>query len=250
MKISSDSFKNSDKKAITLMGMSGTGKSYIASKLEGWGWHNHSCDYLIGTEYLKEELAGASLAVDDISALSNFLGKLGSSKKNGFSLEKFRLRQKAYYDAECKSLEMAVQMLTQTDKNFVNDSTGSLCEIEELDFIKSVGENTLFVYLKSDLEHEKEILKRATQYPKPLFFPANFLTEKVDEFILEQNLNSIEDIDPDEFSRWVFPKLFEARKPKYQRLADLYGVTVPAKEFADLQSSEEFIDIVAKYLDE
>ena len=73
---------------------------------------------------------------------------------------------------------------------------------------------------------------------------------KIDEYLAETGLESSSQMEPDAFSRWVFPRLFEARKPKYQRLADLYGITVPASAFADLSSAEDFVDIIANHLDD
>ncbi|MGH1404573.1 MAG: hypothetical protein ACRBDL_10040 [Alphaproteobacteria bacterium] len=249
MKITAQEFLNSSRKAVTLIGMSGAGKTHISCQLQAWGWENYSCDYEIGAKFLKDELTDVqSLSTEDIGALSTFLGKLGSPEKDGFDMDLFKTRQKAYYDAEVLALQAMQSVVEGTQGHFVHDSTGSLCEIGDDELLRQIGEKTLFVYLKTDEETEKEVLQRAQDYPKPLFFPPAFLQEKVQTFLNEQNLDSVSDVMPDDFSRWVFPLLFEARKPKYQRLADLYGVTVPATEFRDLSSSDEFIKIIAQYL--
>ena len=238
-------------RAVTLIGMSGVGKTHNACKLEELGWRNYSGDYVIGSKFLKHELESLeSFSPDNIEILFDYLGRPGNPDQGGFPLQKFRRRQKTYYYAECLSLDLVEQEIEDTDKNFVHDSTGSLCEIRDEELMEQVGQQTLFVYLKASEEIEKTVLQRAFDEPKPLYFPKDFLMERVNEFVKEQGANSIEDINPDDFSRWVFPKLFESRKPKYQKLADMYGVTIPAKEFENLQSSEEFIDIVARYLDE
>ena len=247
MKITAQEFKALPNKSITLIGMSGAGKSYISSQLEGWGWRNYSCDYEIGANSLKDELAiGAAFTMDDIGALSDYLGKLGNIDKGGFPLDKFKARQKAYYDAEVKALQV---MAVSEDRDFIHDSTGSLCEVEDDALMQELGEKTLFVYLKTDKEDDKKVLKRARDYPKPLFFPPPFLEEKLSTFLSEFNLASVNEIEPDDFSRWVFPKLFEARKPKYQSLADKYGVAIASSKFKDLQSADEFIEIIADHLD-
>ncbi len=250
MKINAQEFKSMPKKSITLIGMSGAGKTHISCQLEKWGWQNYSCDFEIASKYLKEELGSpANISADDISSLSDYLGKIGNPKKGGFLLDKFKKRQKAYYDAECAALDNISEEVSNSNKNFVNDSTGSLVEIEDDALIQKIGEQTLFVYLKTGDKEEQDVLKRAKDYPKPLFFPPEFLAEKKDKFLSEFDLNTIEDMEPDEFARWVFPLLFEARKPKYQKLADLYGVTIPSSKFMDLKSSDEFIEIIAEYLD-
>ena len=240
-------FLNNRFKRITLIGMSGAGKSYISCMLEKWGWTNYSCDYEIGAKYLKDVLEGAAdVTVEDISALSDYLGKLGNPDVGGFPLAKFKERQKAYYDAECDALRAMGDAIAQAQGHFVHDSTGSFCEITDEDLIRKIGEQTLFVYLKTDEKTEQDVLRRAQEYPKPLFFPSAFLDEKIAQFLLENGLHSVEEITPDDFSRWVFPKLFEARKPKYQRLADLYGVTIPSSTFLGLSSSEQFLETVFK----
>ncbi len=251
MKITSRDFLNSPNKSITLLGMSGAGKTHISCQLEDWGWHNYSCDYVIGDKYLKDELSDIGLVTaDDIGALSVYLGKLGDESLGGFGLELFKERQKAYYDAEIAALEDMGRVMDSVDGDFIHDSTGSLCEVKDERLMQKIGEQTLFIYLKTDKQEEEVVLQRAREYPKPLFFPPEFLAVNLDEFLREFHINGVENIVPDDFSRWVFPILFEARKPKYQRLADLYGVTINASEFKNLKSSEEFVDIIAKALEE
>ena len=250
MKLTKQEFIDQPKKSITLIGMSGAGKTHISCQLEKWGWYNYSCDYVIGAEYLKDELNDTEgLSAENIGALSVYLGKLGSAALGGFDLELFKKRQRAYYDAEVEALYAMGGTLGSTGKNFVHDSTGSLCEIEDETVLKQIGEQTMFIYLKTGEEEEREVLKRAREYPKPLFFPSSFLTKKLNRYLSENNHDSVDGIEPDEFSRWVFPLLFEARKPKYQRLADLYGITIPSEEFKNLTSADEFTDIIASYLD-
>lgn len=250
MKISAQEFLVAPKKAITFLGMSGTGKTHISSQLAQWGWTQYSCDYEIGRTYLCDQMAQTDgFDPNDISALSTFLGKLGSSEHGGFSLPLFKERQKAYYDAECDALRGMRVALQNSEGDFIHDSSGSLCEIEDVALIRELGEKTLFVYLQASDEGEQQVLQRAHDYPKPLFFPPQFLDENLALYLSEQGLDDVSDIVPDKFSRWIFPKLFEARKPKYDRMAALYGVSISATEFANLKSADEFIEIIAKHLD-
>lgn len=248
MKLSRVDFERQPFKRITLIGMSGAGKTYISAQLERMGWQNYSCDYVIGAEYLKDEMGvSGDFTIENIGALSIYLGKLGSKTHGGFDLKTFKARQKAYYEAECAALDVMGQRIEDT-KHFVHDSTGSLCEIEDEGLLRQIGKQTMFVYLKADAETEAEVLKRAQDYPKPLFFPPQFLRDKLQNYMDLNSLLSVDDIVPDDFSRWVFPLLFEARKPKYQKLADLYGVSIPAKAFADFSTSDDFISIIAEHL--
>lgn len=248
MKLSKQEFIEQPCKAITLIGMSGAGKTYISSQLARWGWTNYSGDFVIGDRYMRDVLNfEGEFTAENISALSDYLGQLGDEAQGGIELREFRKRQKEYYDAECQSLA-AMKYAYNSEAHFVHDSTGSLCEVEDEVLLREVGEQTLFVYLKTDAETEKDVLKRAYEYPKPLFFPPAFLDKKLSEYLEYKHLSDVNEIKPDDFSRWVFPLLFEARKPKYQRLADLYGVTIPSSKFQNLTSSDAFIDIVAEAL--
>lgn len=252
MKISAQDFLNAPQKSITLLGMSGAGKTYITSMLDGFGWDSYSCDYMIGSKYLKSELDAVSqsgVTAQNISALSAFIGKIGDESKGGFAQSLFRKRQQAYYDAECQAIAQALIIADHAKGHFIHDSTGSLCEIEDQDLIRKIGERTLFVYLKTSVEDEKLVLQRAQDYPKPLFFPVAFLDDALSTYIKEQGIDGVSQIIPDDFARWVFPRLFEARKPKYQYLADSYGITIPSTAFHGLSSEQDFINIIAQHLD-
>lgn len=249
MKLTSDEFMALPQKRITLMGMSGSGKTYITSFLDKLGWTSYSCDYQIGSKYLKDDLAGLeAFSAEDISLLSHFIGKLGNEEKGGYALDLFKERQMAYYNAETAAVGEAIDICMGSTGNFVHDSTGSLCEIMDENLLARVGEHTLFVYLTVDDEGEKAVLKRAQDYPKPLFFPPAKLDQWIDEFLHVRKINAIDEIEPDDFARWVFPNLFESRKPKYERLAELYGVTIPAKAFLNFKTEQDFLDIIAKHL--
>ncbi len=249
MKLSKQEFLDKPLQAVTLIGMSGAGKTHISSQLAQWGWTNYSGDFVIGDRYMRDILGAESgFSTDDISGLSKYLGKVGNPDLGGLPLAEFQKRQKEYYNAECYSLTDMKDALAESDAPFVHDSTGSLCEVTDEALLKHIGEQTLFVYLKTDAAAEKQVLKRAYEYPKPLFFPPMFLLAIIDEYLALNGLCHAQEMVPDDFSRWVFPKLFAARKPKYQRLADLYGVSIPAGAFHDLKSADEFVSIIAEYL--
>lgn len=237
-------FENIERKAVTFMGMSGVGKTYLSDKLCSWGWKHHSCDFLIGVDYLKDELT-REMDVLDMSPLSEFVGKVGNPEMGGLSLDEFRRRQKMYYDAECATLRDAMrEMDEQTGHGLVNDSTGSICEIEDEALLASVFDKSLLVYIEASEAEEARVLQRAQDYPKPLFFPATFFDERLAEFMAEKGLSAVDEIVPDEFARWVFPFLFAARLPKYKRLADTYGVTISSSKFRNVDSEEVFMDIL------
>lgn len=243
MKLTAREFLDQEYKSITLIGMSGAGKSYISSLLETEGWYNYSCDCLMGAKYLTE------IADTDI-AINTYIGRLGSPVLGGIALEEFTRRQTLHYDAECGVLRDVQQAIgAHPCQNFVNDSSGSLCELEGEDVIAEVGKRTLFVYLKTSQGDHAELLARALENPKSLYFPPDFLEDRLSHYMDAFDVAQADDIDPDEFLRWVFPFLFEARLPKYQRIADAYGVTISSSAFQDIDSEAAFLDIVANALD-
>lgn len=249
MKLSRQEFLDQPNKAITLIGMSGVGKTYISGQLEKWGWARFSCDYAIGTKYLADALGGYMDSPEDMDALFKYIGMPGDPKKGGHVMAKYKRHQQGYYDAECQSIAEAVVEAEERDKNFVHDSTGSLCEIMDEDLIKRIGGATLFVYLKASAEEENVVLERARSVPKPLFFPPDKFDDWVKQYLDKEGLAMPEQMDPQEFSRWVFPKLFQSRLPKYQALADAYGVTIDSAEMHDLKDENDFIERIASKLD-
>ena len=56
MHMSSQEFLNWQTKRITLLAMSGAGKTTLANKLPKSSWFHYSGDYRIGTKYLKEPI--------------------------------------------------------------------------------------------------------------------------------------------------------------------------------------------------
>ena len=56
MKMTRDEFLRWKHKAVTLLGMSGVGKTTLANKLPKTDWFHYSGDYRIGTKYLAEPI--------------------------------------------------------------------------------------------------------------------------------------------------------------------------------------------------
>lgn len=257
MPIIKSEFSNIEHKVITLMGMSGVGKTYLSMMLGEQGWLHYSCDLEIGTRYLGDEIEKTlgeknRITADDLSQLSKYVGQLGDPAKGKLDMKEFKRRQKQYYDAECQSLRELQDVVRQAHKDgyqhVVNDSTGSLCEIDDDILLDNIDDNSLIVYIKANAEEEKEVLRRAQEYPKPMFFSPERFDYWVSEYMSERNISRTEDMDSDDFARWVFPRLFENRLPKYQRIAEKYGTTVPSDEFKNVKTADEFLEVIMRHL--
>lgn len=238
-------------KTITLIGMSGVGKTHLSLMLAREGWFHYSADYEIGTRFLREEIERTlgepnTMTPDDISQLSRYVGKLGAGR---LSFDEFKRRQNQYYEAECSSVENLTDIVSQAHAQgceyVVNDTTGSFCELARDDIYDHVGENSLVVYIKANAEEEKTVLQRAQDYPKPMFFPPNDLESWVEEYRMLQGVSSPDEFAPNDFAKWIFPKLFETRLPKYQALADQYGVTIESDTLRDIKTADEFLKIIS-----
>jgi len=221
-------------KAVTLLGMSGAGKTHFSQRLAAWGWTHYSNDF---------EIAGAlgiEVSVDDLSALSAFVGQVGDEAKGGLNLAEFKHRQKLYYDAECSVLG---NIPYAGVGKFVNDSTGSFCEIDDDGLIGRVADKSLLVYIETNEATQKEVIARAVEYPKPLFFPPDRFDGWLDAYCVERGVR-VNGIEPNDFSAWVFPKLFASRLPKYERLAARYGVKVSAADLHGCADEAAFLELI------
>ena len=226
------------------MGMSGVGKTYFSQKLADWGWGHYSCDVEIGKDLLGLTRA---MRAEDISALHEFLGLPGDEGKGGLPLNEYKRRQRLYKNAEIVSLMTLGERIRGCEHDwFVNDSTGSLVEITNDDVIDYVGQWTKFIYIKGCGQQEEALIKRATEYPKPIYYPPALFDGWVDEYLVEQGLKDASEMDPVEFSRWVFPILLQSRLPKYQRIADKYGVTIESADLEKVSSEAEFLELIGE----
>jgi len=277
MKMSPQEFLDWKTKRITLLAMSGAGKTTLANKLPKAKWFHYSGDYRIGTKYLEEPILdnikrqamrvpflrelllsdsihiSNKITVDNLAPVSSFLGKLGNSDLGGLSLQEFKRRQKLHHQAECAAMNDVPDFIDKAVdiygyKHFVNDAGGSVCELDSPEVLETLARNTLIVYIKIPPALEQTIIERAKSDPKPLYYREAFLDEKLAEFMRLKNYASTDVIEPDDFVSWVFPELFKSRLPRYQAIADQYGYTIDANDVATVKSEDDFIRLIADAL--
>ncbi|WP_456447284.1 ATPase [Thiolapillus sp.] len=275
MKFTPESFRAWEHKKITLLGMSGVGKTYISNMLRQHDWFHYSGDYRIGTRYLDElilDLVKAqamqqpflrdllrkdwiyirnNIKVDDLGPVLSFVGKLGNPEEGGVPLEDFVRRQAQYREAEIAAVRDVPDFIRKAQevygyKHFINDMGGSLCELDEPGVIELLAEHTLILYIKiTDAEQEQELIARAQSAPKPLYYRPEFLLEQLDIYLQEQGLAYAAQMNPDDFTRWVFPRLFHSRIPRYEAIAR-EGYTVTSKELSEVKTEGEFIELLER----
>lgn len=279
MKLTSQEFRDWDRKAITLLGMSGVGKTRLAHVLRRHHWFHYSGDYRIGTRhldeaildnikqqamqipFLRELLRSDSIQVtnnitfDNLTPLSSFLGKAGNPEQGGIGLREFKRRQELHRLAEINAMKEVPEFIDKAHRiygydHFVNDAGGSLCELEDPGVMELLAEHTLILYLRAHSRDEEELLRRAEHNPKPLYYPEHFLEEHLHRYMQERGLEYVALIEPDDFVRWVFPHLLEARRPRYEQIASQYGYTVSTDQVSGLRGEAEFLGLIEQILDE
>ena len=273
MKFSVDEFKNWQHKSITLLGMSGVGKTRLSNMLPSDEWFHFSGDYRIGTHYLDEPILDNikkqamqipflrdllrsdsiyiqnNISVNNLQPVSTFLGKLGNPEKDGLPLDEFKYRQELHRQAEIATMGDVPAFIKKAQelydyKHFINDAGGSVCELEDEKTIEVLAEHTLILYIKASEENEESLIQRAVSDPKPLYYREAFLDEQLAVYMQENKLDYVAMIDPDEFVRWIFPKLFYARIPRYDAIAKKYGYTITTDELHQVTNKEELMDLI------
>ena len=191
-----------------------------------------------------------NIRVDDLGPVLSFVGKLGDPEYGGVALEEFSRRQAAYRDAEIAAMQDVPNFIRKSQeiygyRHFVNDVGGSLCELEEPSVIDLLVEHTLMLYIQvTDREEEQKLIARAQSDPKPLYYRPAFLEEQLAVYLQENNLNYAAEMDPDEFTRWVFPRLFHSRIPRYEAIAKPHGYTVTSLEVAQVRDEADFLELL------
>jgi hypothetical protein len=277
MRMSAKEFLDWPSKRITLLAMSGAGKTTLANKLPKSKWFHYSGDYRIGTKYMDEPILdnikreamqvpflrnllltdsihiSNKLTVDNLAPVSSFLGKLGNPGLNGLSLQEFKRRQKLHHQAEVAAMKDVPEFIEKAEdiygyKHFINDAGGSVCELDDQEVLETLAQYTLIIYIKIPPALEQTIIERAKTDPKPLYYREDFLEEKLAAFIALKKYSSSTSIPPDEFVSWVFPELFKSRIPRYQAIADQYGYTIDANDAAYVKNEADFIGLIANAL--
>src|SRR6185295_14077512 len=134
-------------------------------------------------------------------------------------------------------------------RHFINDAGGSLCELEDPTVLDVLAEHTLILYIKATEKDEQELIRRAEESPKPMYYREAFLDEQLTIYLRDKGINYVAQIEPDDFVRWSFPRLFYSRLPRYQSIADQHGYTITTDELSVVKDEASFLRVVEKALD-
>jgi len=277
MRMTREQFLAWQTKAVTLFGMSGVGKTTIANALPKSRWFHYSADYRIGTRYLDEpindnlkrkamlvpflrELLRSdsihithNLTVTNLEPLSSWLGKLGDAAQEGLPVEEFKRRQRLHREAEIGAMRDVADFIGKAREiygyeHFLNDTSGSICELDDEETLRILDRHTLLVWLRADEDMEVELIRRALANPKPLYYRDEFLDAHLAEYLAANDVDDPSQIDPDVFVQWMFPQLVAHRRPRYRAIAERYGCEVSARDTQTVRDESDFLALVGEAL--
>ena len=270
-------------KRVLFFGMSGLGKTHLATLLRDSGdWFHYSIDYRIGTRYMGEYIAdnakveamkvpflrdlllsdsiyiGSNITFHNLKPVSSYLGKPGDPAKGGLPYAEYTRRQDQFRQAEIHALLDTGYFIERAQAlygypHFVCDTGGSICECVDPEnpddpVLKALSATTLMVWIKGDEAHTAELIRRFDKAPKPMSYQAAFLDRVWNEY-LNQNKLSEEAVDPDAFIRWTYAQALAHRQPRYAAMAQNWGVTVTADEVAAVRSAVDVDTLIGRALE-
>jgi len=274
-----DEFVKAPRRAVTVFGMAGVGKTRLSAMLRANSWFHYSADYRIGTRYMGEFIVdnfkreamkvpflaqllrsdsiyiSSNITFDNLDPLSTYLGTPGDPARGGLPLAEYQRRQEQHRVAEIAALRDVPYFIERAHDlygydNFIADTGGSLIEVvdpadPEDPVIGTLAAHTALLYIRGTDKDAEELVRRFRKSPKPMYYRPHFLVEKWAEYKLIQGIHDDNDVDPAGFGAWGFEALLHDRLPRYQALADNFGYVVEASDLAIVRDGDEFVDLVA-----
>lgn len=276
-------WRDAPSKRVVLFAMSGLGKTHVSNMLRASGdWFHYSIDYRIGTRYMGEFISdnakreamkvpflrdllmsdsidiSSNITFDNLTSVAAYLGKPGNPDLGGLAMDEYRQRQAQFARAETEALLDTEYFIDRAQSlygypHFVCDTGGSICEWVNADdsadpVLSALSKDSLMVWIKGSDEHTQELIRRFDKSPKPMAYDADFLTSVWDNYLSENNLNEA-DVDPNQFIRATYAAALAHRQPRYQNMAEHWGIVVAASDMAQVTTPADFEDVIADALE-
>lgn len=271
---SAEAWLAAPEKRVMLFGMSGLGKTHVASMLRRTGgWFHYSVDYRIGTRYMGELIADefklhamqvpllrelllsdsvrirSNITFDNLAPLSMYLGKPGDPAQGGLPFADYMTRQNQHRVSEIAAMLDCGHFIERAGRiygyrDFVCDTSGSICEVVDPDdpadpVLEAVSALMLPVWIRGSDAHTAELVRRFDRAPKPMYYQPQFLARAWEDY----GSDHPGPVDPDAFIRWTYARALAHRQPRYAAMARR-GVTVEADEIARVGSPQDFTALI------
>ncbi len=280
---SAHEWRNAQEKRVLVFAMSGLGKTYVSNILrESGDWFHYSIDYRIGTRYMGEKIAdnakreamkvpflrdllksnsiyiGSNISFDDLKPMSSYLGKPGDPDKGGLLWDEYTRRQDEFQASEIAALHDTGHFIDRSADlygypHFICDTGGSICEWVDVNdpndpIMTDLASKTLMIWIKGTDEHTEELIHRFDRDPKPMSYDPVFLLDCWERYLSEHDVQA-DRVDPDHFIRWTYASALAHRQPRYQAMAERWGLTIPAAAISDVKTADDFNEVVANALE-
>jgi shikimate kinase len=149
---------------LSLIGMSGAGKSHWAQKLAGAGFRVISIDDRIEKKLAPELTAGGYRGIGGVAAWMGWPDQPA-----------YRDREKKYLDCEIESMSEALDEIQASgDEGVVLDTTGSVVYTGE-EICRRMQNLTTAIYLEASPAEEELLIARYLSDPKPVLWGDQFV---------------------------------------------------------------------------
>ena len=280
-------WKNTRHKRVALFGMSGLGKTHVASALRAsGGWFHYNVDCRIGTRYMGEYIVdnlkreamknpflapllrsdsidiSSNISFNNLAPLSTYLGKPGDIAKGGIVFKDYMQRQNQHRAAEINALTDTGYFIDRARDlynydHFICDTGGSICEVVDPNdpndpVLQNLSSTVLLVWIKGSEGHSEQLVERFNAAPKPMYYPPDIMRDMWRRYLDLKGCDEAS-VDPDDFIRWGYAEALSHRQPRYQAMAKNWGVTIRAQDVAKLATPDDFnhliTDAIAAKLD-
>lgn len=183
---------------ISLIGMSGSGKTYWSKKLASFGFKLFCCDDLIEYKLASELKRLGYSGIKDVAAWMGqpYEKKYQSASKKYLGFEKEVLEE----------LFLTIGQSLESDKDVVIDTTGSVIYCGG-SLLKKLSRLTRIVYLEVPESVKDKMYRLYISDPKPVIWGNSFSKERE-----EKNMDALER---------CYPNLLKYRTGRYKNLADI-----------------------------
>ena len=279
---SPEAWRAAPEKRLAVFGMSGLGKTRLASLLRDAGsWFHYSVDYRIGTAYMGQHITdnlkrqamqvpflaellrsdsiyiGSNITFGNLAPLSSYLGKPGDPARGGLDFAEYLRRQALHRRAEINALLDTGAFIDRARDlygypHFICDTGGSICEVVDPEnpadeVLRALSGATLMVWIEGTEAHTEALVRRFDRAPKPMYYRPEVLLPLWEGYLRDTGL-APEAVDPDAFVRFAYARALAHRAPLYAAMARNWGVSVRAAEVEAVRDATDAVALVAEAL--